>query len=224
MNLICYPPAPLNGGRLESAPPKVGEWVWQPKVDDRRVVIHAPSQTIWNQYGALSVGNKDKFKFQIALDVITAAWKQLPYLEWFDAGLMEYRHDMMRGCIVIFDLICRPLIYTRRRELLNSAFQILPSYISKKLGDNKPIRDSVFLIPEYVEYDDVISPSGGYFDSQISSFPLNAQEYLQAENARIGKKFYEGLVAKKIDSLYYFGVCAKEKTPDWIKHRFDNRG
>jgi hypothetical protein len=111
---ICLPPAPLNGGPLdESTPPKVGRWAWHPKIDDRRVVIHAPSRTIWNQYGQLSVA-QDSEKFEPALDRL----EQLSFAaEWLDAGLMEYRHDMMRGTIVIFDLITDGPFEERRAML-----------------------------------------------------------------------------------------------------------
>jgi hypothetical protein len=179
---ICLPPAPLNGGPLdESTPPKVGRWVWHPKVDDRRVVIHTPTRTIWNQYGQLSVA-QDSEKFELALDrlerVAFAA-------EWLDAGLMEYRHDMMRGTIVVFDLIADGT-FEERRLTLELIF-----------GDT--------LIPQY-------------------GHELGKTLYAACaeQNAKLGRKFYEGVVAKRLGS-HYPQRCQRAKTAnaDWIKHRFD---
>jgi hypothetical protein len=99
---ICLPPAPLNGGPLdESTPPKVGRWAWHPRLTTAALSFTRQARTIWNQYGQLSVA-QDSEKFEPALDRL----EQVAFAaEWLDAGLMEYRHDMMRGTIVIFDLI-----------------------------------------------------------------------------------------------------------------------
>ncbi len=211
MNLICYPPAPYDGGRLEFAPEKIGEWIWQPKVDDRRVVIHVPSQTIWNNEGKLSIGNTQKHKFQVALDELKRIWEEHANVggymsEWIDAGLMEYRHDMMRGCIIVFDLIVGQYTFQERRRILEKMLTILRPDISTLLKGNFTIEDEAFLIHQWVVDD-----------------PLELKKFLQEENEKIGKKFYEGLVAKKLNSLYHFGLSFKDKTTDWIKHRFDQR-
>lgn len=98
----CYLPAPINGGPLDTAPPKIGEWAWQPKVDDWRAKLHVPSQTLWNQYGKLSTVAQQG-KLNVALGWI--ALHAPKAVEWLDCGIMENRHDLMRGCIVVFDWI-----------------------------------------------------------------------------------------------------------------------
>jgi hypothetical protein len=205
-NLICYPPAPLNGGSLESAPAKVGTWIWQPKPDDRRVVIHTPSRTIWNQYGQLSVAN-DSEKFEVALDRLENVSF---FAEWLDAGLMEYRNDMMRGCIIVFDLIERGLTSDERRERLAVTFDPLPW--ATELVGTAEARNQVYLIPQWCP------------DRYVGGFgvhPMELYDRLKNENAQLDRKFYEGLVAKRADSLYPFGNRPKQQTADWIKHRFD---
>lgn len=206
-SLICYPPAPMNGGPLnESTPAKVGTWVWQPKPDDRRVVIHTPTRTIWNQYGQLSVAH-DSGKFEAALDRLrTVSF----FAEWLDAGLMEYRNDMMRGCIIVFDLIERDLTFDERRERLAVTFEPLP-WATELVGTAEG-RNHVYLIPQWCP-DRYVGGNGVH--------PLDLYDRLKNENARLDRKFYEGLVAKRADSLYQFGNRAKQPTADWIKHRFD---
>lgn len=205
---ICLPPAPCNGGPLESAPAKVGIWVWQPKIDDRRVVIHTPTRTVWNQYGELSVANcRDMDKFQHALGILSETSAQA---EWLDAGLMEYRNDMMRGCIVVFDLITQDTPHSLRRVHLERTFDtlhgILPDDIASFLiSRDGLVRNKVFLINQFGPTDN----------------PMALQDNLRDQNKRIGRKFYEGLVAKKDVSTYPFAQRPKTTTPDWIKHRFD---
>lgn len=207
--MICYPPAAANGGPLETAPPKVGEWVWQPKVDDWRAVIHVPTGTVWNQYGKPS-SITDKFK--PALESLRALSNDA--FTWLDAGLMENRHELMRGCIIVFDLIDNVIPFWGRRLWLEKAYPVLPEDMSLVLagfyddGKPGPMRDQVRLISQRENLND--------YDATWRYY-----SWLQDENKRIGHKFYEGLVAKRADSQYLFGRKPKQVTPDWIKHRLD---
>lgn len=205
---ICFPPAACNGGPLETAPAKVGEWVWQPKVDDWRALIHAPSATVWNQYGKLS---SITGKFAVALDYLREAHLKFN-VEWLDVGMMEQRHDLMRGCIVVFDWIQTAIVQRHRRECLASTFTVLPIDVAELLAiTGGQVRDSVYLVNQW---DNVDSTEDA----------LKRQAFLKIQNESIGHKFFEGLVAKRADSLYTFGRKPKQVTPDWIKHRFDQGG
>ena len=51
--LIRSPARPIQGGRLELAPPKRGLWYAEPKLNGRRALVHTPNGTSWNRYGAL---------------------------------------------------------------------------------------------------------------------------------------------------------------------------
>jgi hypothetical protein len=203
--LICYPPAPLNGGPLEHAPAKVGEWSWQPKVDDWRGVIHTPTRTIWNQYGQLSSFTQTD-KFTVALDrLATVSFAA----EWLDVGLMENRHDLMRGCIIVLDLIEAGLVHWQRRARLSAIFPTLPFDLSRLLAETRgQVRDSVYLVSEWTNVEN-------HTDA------LKREAWLRTENEIIGHKFYEGLVAKVRSSLYQFGTRPKRQCATWIKHRFD---
>lgn len=206
--LCCFPPAALNGGPLDTAPPKVGEWVWQPKVDDWRAVIHTPTMTVWNQYGKLSSITD---KFSVALNWLRNIQSEETQYEWLDVGMMENRHDLMRGCIIVFDLIVAGQEFWLRRERLEAMFPVLPvvSHLLAKHGGQ--VRDAVYLISQWEVSEALVEP-------------IDIYQHLQAENERIGHKFYEGLVAKKADSLYAFGRAPKQTIPTWIKHRFDQGG
>lgn len=200
---ICLPPAPLNGGPLDTAPPKVGAWIWQPKIDDWRAIVHTPTGTVWNQYGKLSSFTGTN-KFTAALAYLRdSVWQEM---EWLDVGMMENRHDLMRGCIIVLDWIIADLSFMRRRSVLRSLFPVLPFDASRLLQETGgQIRDSVYLISQW----------------DNGREPIKLYSWLKQENELIGHKFYEGLVAKRLPSAYPFFQRPKTQTPDWIKHRFD---
>jgi hypothetical protein len=204
---ICYPPAPLNGGPLETAPAKVGSWIWQPKVDDWRAVLHVPSGTVWNQYGQPS-SITDKFTNAIAT-LQTSLSRESWAFEWLDVGMMENRHDLMRGCIIVLDWILFQCPFYQRRAHLRSVLPSLPFDVSRLLTETGgQVRDSVYLISQWD-------------NCETLTDALKKEAWLQNENTIIGHKFYEGLVAKRRDSLYTFGRKTKQKVDWMIKHRFD---
>jgi ATP-dependent DNA ligase len=45
-SLPSYPARPLNGGPLELAPPKPGQWGYEPKYNGWRALVHAPTGSI----------------------------------------------------------------------------------------------------------------------------------------------------------------------------------
>lgn len=220
---IGYPPAPSNGGPLLFAPPKIGEWAWQPKIDDWRGVAHAPTKRVWTQYGDVS-NIEQQGKIAEALIELEARCKQhvviegeqeiakeilLTFPEWFDIGIMENRHDMMRGSIIVFDAMDTTLTHRDRRLLLETMFPILP--IAHRLLASGYVQGGVYLINEWRPCE--VNPA--------HRLPMMLQELLQRENAKIARKFYEGLVAKREDVPYMVGLRPKQKTSMWVKHRFD---
>ena len=193
--LIGFPPAPTNGGRFEDAPAKIGEWVWQPKVNEWRGIVHVPSSTVWSQYGDLStVGQQGK--------IVEALAELKPFsqvLEWLDIGIFENRHDLMKGSLVIFDWITPKLPHWDRRVFLAQWFTSLPCSVDT-------IREA---------------KAGVYLVNEWYQMAANVWEGLQKINAVLDKPFYEGLVAKRRDAIYPIQHRAKGKTHLWVKHRFD---
>jgi len=198
---IGYPPAPSNGGALSGAPPKLGEWVWQPKVDDWRGVLHLPTLRVWNQYGEESAiygrGQLNAVLFKFAALNLPRGW------EWFDIGIMRNRHDMMHGSIIVFDVMDSSMIHCDRRIALEDNFEELP------LMPPFAQQDALYVVAEWRHLD------------LLGKTPLMLEASLKETNARIGQKFYEGLVAKRADAIYPIAFRAKTKTPIWVKHRFD---
>ena len=118
---------------------------------------------------------------------------------------MENRHDLMRGSIVIFDVMGTVFDHALRRRNLEMVFPVLP--IAHRLLQNGQVKNRVYLINEW---------RAGEFSS-----PMALQLLLQRENQLVGHKFYEGLVAKRRDVTYPAQCAPKRKTSWWIKHRFD---
>lgn len=205
--LITFPARPVNGGRLENAPSKVGPWIVQPKVKDWRAIIHAPTRRIWNRHGQpMSIADN-------LADVLEIL--RFSSFDWLDVGVMERQNQLLRNSIIVFDTIDPELAHfthENRRAHLEIAFETLPDAI-----DLKPSRNRVFLINEYCTE----RPDG----------PLVIYHALQNQNVALGgnphddtdmKNFYEGIVCKRTDKPYPIQLLSPEKTTPWmIKHRFD---
>jgi hypothetical protein len=124
---------------------------------------------------------------------------------------MENRHDLMRGCLVIFDFMDSPITHGVRRALMEQVFPILP--IASRLLADGQVRDRVYLINEW--------RNETHPEMLKGKVVMTLQLLLQRENEIVGHKFYEGLVAKRRDVTYPAKSAPKQKTNWWIKHRFD---
>src|ERR1043165_7487028 len=63
--LLTFPARPIQGGRLELAPPKRGLWYAEPKLNGWRALIQTPSGTLWNRHGSLLIGDRLRGAFDI---------------------------------------------------------------------------------------------------------------------------------------------------------------
>ena len=110
----------------------------------------------------------------------------------------------MRGSIIVFDIMGSGALHERRAKL-EAVLPILPS--AYELVGNQSANDTVYLI-------DSIRQGG-------DATGLVLYRNLQLQNKALGHKFYEGVVAKRLDSPYPNFQRSKQSTPHWIKHRFD---
>src|ERR1043165_1002522 len=113
--LLTFPARPIQGGRLEWAPPKRGLWYAEPKLNGWRALIYTPTGTMWNRHGAL-LTIADCFRPALAALAKLAARG----LVWADCEALERRHNLGRGTLVVLDVVPesgRPR-YEQRRALL----------------------------------------------------------------------------------------------------------
>lgn len=115
MNPITYPARPINGGPLEKARPKHGEWFYEPKYNGWRALVHVPTSTMFNRHGQrLSIHGE----FEKAL----AELQKSPF-DWLDCEALERRHNIGRGSLIVLDCPTMPGPYTAHRIWLSKFFR-----------------------------------------------------------------------------------------------------
>jgi ATP-dependent DNA ligase len=193
---ITFPARPLNGGRLELAPAKRGEWAVEPKLNGWRVLVHAPTRTAFTRRNEpLSIAAE----FATALDRIHFLWTRNPAMEWIDCEGLERRHGIGRGALVVLDAVM-PGCYRDRRARLRQVTGEPPPI------EAQPSPDSVTLVPSF-------------------PMPEAAAVYarLRELNQLWRSPFYEGIVMKRTDSSYPIQTrSGTEEFLGWVKHRFLN--
>ena len=188
---LTFPSRPRNGGNLLTAPPKFGQWLYEPKYcSDWRALVHVPTGRMWNRRGE---------RISIEVDFQEARTELLHRcpLEWLDCLAMGRRLNTLgRGCLSVLDAPQDGRIFADRKHTLLGLFDTLPL--------TPPARDFPRLsVPPLV-----------------AGSPAVWAE-LQAVNQALGFPFYEGLVAKRADSLYPLQLDNPEKEfAGWMKHRF----
>ena len=200
--LVTYPARPIQGGRLELAPPKRGLWYAEPKFNGWRALIHTPSGTMWNRHGALLTIAES---FRPALAALATLANR--GLVWADCEALERRHNLGRGTLVVLDVIPESgtPIYTARRAMLES---LLPC---------DPIFDGDTSCP--VPCGAVVLTPARRADSHADA--LAFYQRLRDANRALGCDFFEGVVMKRADSVYPVQLrSAMEECRGWCKHRF----
>jgi hypothetical protein len=118
-SLLTYPARPIQGGRLELAPPKRGLWFAEPKFNGWRALVHCPSGTMWNRHGQrLTIAHCFKDALDEFRDLADEGFL------WADCEALERRHDVARGTLIVLDAIpADPKFtpsYQERRAFLES--------------------------------------------------------------------------------------------------------
>ena len=200
--LLTFPARPIQGGRLELAPPKRGLWYAEPKLNGWRALIHTPTGTMWNRHGTL-LTIADCFRPALAALAKLASRG----LVWADCEALERRHNLGRGTLVVLDVVPESgtPIYTARRALLESLLPCDPVFDG----------DSARPVPSGAA---VLTPSRRA-DSHADA--LAYYQRLRDANRALGCDFYEGVVMKRVDSPYPVQLrSATEEFRGWAKHRF----
>ena len=195
---ITYPARPLNGGPFPKALPKSGDWFYEAKYNGWRALIHIATGTMFNRKGQpLTISGE----FQTALDQIRLVLDAEAF-KWADCEALERRHGIGRGTLIVLDVVPEPQYantpYIERRHWLD-----IPS-LPTCYPSNRPGADTLY--------------------KSACIAPGNAAECwteLRRINARWGCEFYEGLVAKRADSIYPIQLRNPDSEfPFWLKHRW----
>ena len=191
----------MNGGPLPTAAPKLGRWEDEPKANGWRALVHAPTRSVFNRKGELlSIAGE----FGPALDKLQQAHREsgCATVEWFDCEALERRHGLGRGTLIILDWLWSDRYCSRRWRMQHQLF-LGGEAIPVLHHDVVPEPDSLYLLPSW--------PHGH----------LGLWAELQRFNQRVGCLFWEGVVAKRVDSDYPIQLVSPDReTPDWVKHRF----
>lgn len=201
--LLTYPARPIQGGRLELAPPKRGVWFAEPKFNGWRALVHTPSGTMWNRHGGrLTIAHC----FMEALHQLRELADE--GLIWADCEALERRHHVARGTLIVLDVVPHdPLFtpsYAERREFLES-LRLPQEPFSSGLhaGDEPPL----------------LLTTSRMVTSQNES--LTFYQSLRQSNHALGAEFFEGVVMKRADAVYPVQLrSSTEETRSWVKHRW----
>ena len=200
--LITYPARPIQGGRLELAPPKRGLWHAEPKLNGWRALIHTPTGTMWNRHGAL-LTIADCFRPALGALAKLAGRG----LVWADCEALERRHNLGRGTLVVLDVLPESGTpsYEQRRVMLEA---IIPMDAVFSGDTARPVPcGAVVLTPTMC------------VDSHADA--LAFYQCLREANRELRCDFFEGVVMKRADSGYPVQLrSATEEFRGWVKHRF----
>ena len=200
--LITYPARPIQGGRLELAPPKRGLWYAEPKLNGWRALIHTPTGTMWNRHGAL-LTIADCFRPALGALAKLAGRG----LVWADCEALERRHDLGRGTLVVLDGVPKSGTprYEERRATLES---LLPTDTVFSGDTSRPVPCGVVVLTPTIRADS-------------HSDALAFYQRLRDANRALRCDFFEGLVMKRADSSYPVQLrSATQAFRSWVKHRF----
>ncbi|MEO6740945.1 MAG: hypothetical protein ABIP20_11880 [Chthoniobacteraceae bacterium] len=200
--LITFPARPIQGGRLELAPPKRGLWYAEPKLNGWRTLIHTPTGTMWNRHGAL-LTIADCFRPALAALAKLASRG----LVWADCEALERRHNLGRGTLVVLDVVPESgaPIYVERRAMLESLLPCDPVFVGE--ASRQVPRGVVVLTPAQ--------------RAESHADALAFCQRLREANRVLRCDFFEGVVMKRADSVYPVQLrSATEECRGWMKHRF----
>lgn len=223
--LYTYPARPLNGGPFEKARPKPGRWAAEPKFNGWRALIHVPSDAMFNRHGErLSIASE----FESSLEILRATLDSEAF-KWVDCEALDRRHELARGTLIVLDVIPEPVSPMIRPPLVPCAAasagcrdKTPPDYLERRSWLT-PLAPPLTLM-EVKSRTVYLTPSTeaiGHGTTGEIATPRMMWAECRAANQRLGAVFYEGIVMKRLDSLYPIQTrSAEETTTVWVKHRW----
>jgi hypothetical protein len=218
-----YPLRPVNGGPLPKAQPKHGNWYYEPKYNGWRAWVHVPTGTMFNcRLERLSIERE----FKAALTAVRVAFVGMDgtghVFEWLDVEAIERRHNIGRGSLLLLDSPQAGRTYKDRRARLELNCATVGIALFNEL--NRPLPDNCVRLTMSYRDDGALARVGDFCEAERLTNRGDWHglwDILQECNRVLGCDFYEGLVAKRADSLYPLQLrSASEEYPYWMKHRW----
>ncbi len=140
--------------------------------------------------------------------------------EWLDVEALERRLPIGKGSLIVLDIPLPGTWAERQQQLytdLVAASQVAQSW---KFEHFEPPENELLLFAYHYEDEHPQKLRGAnVIDSQL--FPASAWNRLQELNQQLGCELFEGLVAKRVDSLYPIQSRSPDvEFPFWMKHRW----
>lgn len=163
----------------------------------------------------------------VAAAAIAAPQGALPP-EWLDVEALERRLPIGKGSLIILDTPM-PGKWEERQQFLYSMFlaggaATLPVAQSWAQEQFIPPENELLMFA-YNYQDESAQNAAVHCERQLAVdpdlFPLAAWKRLQEINRRLGCELFEGLVAKRVDSIYPLQLRSPNiEFPFWMKHRW----
>ena len=209
-----YPARPINGGPLPKAQPKHGRWYYEPKLNGWRAWVHPRTGRMFNRENQpLSITTE----FTPVLERLQVHARHLP--EWLDVEALSRRVPVGKGSLILLDALI-PGTYVERQDCLYRIFDERGLGLSWAFEQFPPPANELLRLAYC--YEDIASEiAGGAVIVDPDNDPAAAWERLQQVNRALKCELFEGLVAKRADSLYPLQLRSPDvEFPFWMKHRW----
>ena len=141
-----------------------------------------------------------------------------PALDWLDIMCLGRRIPLGKGSLVLLDAPLAPGGWITRQERLH---QLVDAGAAQPWAHEQflPPEDSVLMFA--YNYETVEQQARRGFKPDAGIDPKSAWTRLQAINKKLGHPLFEGLVAKRADSIYPRQCRSPDiEFPYWVKHRW----
>lgn len=221
-----YPLRPMNGGNLDKNKfSGIGTYAFEPKVNGWRTLVNTRTGSMFNRKGErLSIEGE----FEEVLSALRHESSRTGLPDWLDCEAFERRHNLGRGSLVVLDWLTPRSPWEQRQELMSMMIDecarrssVFQSWKHEQFAP--PENKVLWFAYNYEREEDqrALGPGRGATIVDPDLTPEAAWPRLKAVNKALGCELFEGLVAKKVDSLYPFQLIDPQReTSDWIKTRW----
>ena len=194
-----FPARPIDGGHPSLIRPSRpgGIFEWGPKLNGWRLVGDLAMEQLFNRHQKLlSIAGEVKLaaaqmRMALADAKVTA--------DWADCEVLERRHAMAKGCIVLLDLIMPGTFAERRATIETINLPVAP------LDPSEWVADTAYIIPNHRSTD------------------AELREYLatlKRMNQKVKINFFDGVVGREVRSKY--PPSHKNTSGLIVKHRWSD--